>query len=485
MAMTRRQFIKRTGLATGAGLFGPSFFRHAFMRQALADSIGDRYFVVVFLDGGNDGMNTIVPYDNVGGLRAAYESARSSSGSGGLRLAATSLLVPAPPLPSQTLKDPNTGAQLGFHPALGGLRNLHNAGKVAVIQGCGYPNYSLSHEESRLTWQTGQPGLTVGTGWVGRHLAANYNSTHSPAVCIADSVALEFGQTATNVLAINNLEGFGFPYDDFDDTDTAAKRSAFMALQAAAGAQAQPTVKYASANATATLISSESYPELHGAYLSARPTWNQAYEDLDNRFANPHYSQFGRDLREVAKIISGVANGAPNVSARFFETRTSGYDTHSDQGGANPTGQHYELLQGIGDALELFYQDVADMGLANKLCVMVYSEFSRRIVQNDNGTDHGSQGPMFVIGGAVNGGVYGKHPDILDPNVYLEDAEGNTRYSQAVGDGFRSTDFRDVYGTILTHWLNVPAAQAAALLPVDSGDPSQYWTVRNFNLGFV
>jgi uncharacterized protein (DUF1501 family) len=143
------------------------------------------------------------------------------------------------------------------------------------------------------------------------------------------------------------------------------------------------------------------------------------------------------------------------------------------------------LLQGVGDALELFYQDAADIGLANKICVMVYSEFSRRVAQNDNGTDHGSQGPMFVIGGGVAGGIYGNHPDILDPSLYTDGAEGNTRYTQAVGDGFRSTDFRDVYGTLFRHWLNMPAAQVAALLPADSGDPSQYWTLSNFDLGFV
>jgi uncharacterized protein (DUF1501 family) len=485
MAITRRQFIKRTGMVTAAGLLGPSLFRHAFVSRALAETIGDRYLVVVFLDGGNDGLNTVVPYDNVGGLRVAYETARSAASSGGLRLAPTSLAVPSPPLPSQAFKDSNTGAQLGFHPALGGLRNLYELGKVAVVQGCGYPNYSLSHEESRLTWQTGQPGLTAGTGWVGRYLAANYTTSHSPAVCISDAVSKEFSQTATNVLAIDYLEGFGFPYDDYDDGDTAAKRDAFLALQTAAAGQAQATVQHATAQAMATLTSSESYPQLHAAYVGDRPSWNQAYEDLDNRFANPHFSWFGRNLRDVAKIIYGVAHGAPNVGARLFSVNTGGYDTHADQGAGDPTAQHYELLQGVGDALELFYQDTADMGLAEKICVMVYSEFSRRIMQNDNGTDHGSQGPMFVIGGGVNGGLYGNFPDILDPGLDADDADGNTRYSQAQGDGFRSTDFRDVYGTLLKHWLNMPAAQVAALLPADAGDPSTYWTVPNFDLGFL
>jgi len=128
------------------------------------------------------------------------------------------------------------------------------------------------------------------------------------------------------------------------------------------------------------------------------------------------------------------------------------------------------------------------MGVADKVCLLVWSEFSRRIEQNDNGTDHGSQGPMFVIGGPVTGGVYGNHPDINDGTTGFPkalDNQGNTVYSQAAGP-HRSTDFRDVYGTALKHWLNMPEAQILSdVLPLDSGSAADYWTVQNFDLGFV
>src|SRR6266481_4035286 len=169
MGLTRRQFIKRTGLATAASFFGPALFRHPFVSRALADTLGDRYFVLVFLDGGNDGLKTVVPYDNGGGLRNIYNAKRSS-----INLAPSSLLVPTPPLMSQALKNASTNTQLGLHPGLAGIRNLYNLGKVAVIQGCGYPDYSLSHDQSRTIWQTANPlgyGPYAGTGWVGRHLA--------------------------------------------------------------------------------------------------------------------------------------------------------------------------------------------------------------------------------------------------------------------------------------------------------------------------
>ena len=122
------------------------------------------------------------------------------------------------------------------------------------------------------------------------------------------------------------------------------------------------------------------------------------------------------------------------------------------------------------------------MGVADKVCTVVWSEFSRRIEQNDNGTDHGSQGPMFIIGDAVNGGIYGNHPNI---DALALDEDGNTEYTQDANP-FRSTDFRDVYGTVLKHWLNMTHADVLAnALQLDAGDPTYYWTSENFDLGFL
>jgi len=471
MAITRRQFLKRTGVVAAGGLLGPGLMQNMWVRQALADTIGDRYFVVLFLDGGNDSLNTVIPATNGSGtLRNAYEAARQT-GNGGLRITPAQL--------SATLigSDPSTGAQLGLHPGFIGLKNLYDLGKVAVVQGCGYPEYSLSHEQSRSIWQTANPlglGSLAGTGWVGRHLSSNYTSTNIPGVTIADSVALELRQYTTSVLALRRLDEFGFPYDDFNGDDTDAKRDAFAALCSAASAGGQASQIYIGDNATATLTSSESYPPLDGAYKSDRGSWNQQYGDLDTSVA--------RGFREIAKIIYGVNNGATNVNARFFQLSNGGYDTHSDQGDAATDGQQYALHREVGDALELFYQDCADMGVVDKVCVLVWSEFSRRIEQNDNGTDHGSQGAMYVIGGGVNGGVYGHHPNI---NEAALDDEGNTVYTQDANP-YRSTDMRDVYGTILKHWLNMPPPTILSnVFQPDPGPAQFYWTVPNFDLGFI
>ena len=124
------------------------------------------------------------------------------------------------------------------------------------------------------------------------------------------------------------------------------------------------------------------------------------------------------------------------------------------------------------------------MGLGAKTTMVVWSEFGRRIPQNSNGTDHGSQAPMFVIGEPVNGGVYGNHPNIAESAL---DSDENTPYSQDPSDPFRSTDFRDVQGGILKHWVNMPESQIlSSVLPLDSLAPAdKYWTVQNFDLGFL
>src|SRR5215831_4567991 len=204
MALTRRQFLKRSGAASAAALLGPSLFNNPFLRRALADTIGDRYFVVIFLDGGNDGLNTVVPVNDGGGaLRTAYEVARLT-GTGGLRLTPADL--------GSTLVgvDPNTGAQLALHPGFASLKTLYDAGKVAVVQGCGYPSYSLSHDESRHIWMSGDPRTNGGAaGWVGKHLAANYVGSDIPAVSVSDGVAGELRQSTTSVLAVRRLVDLG------------------------------------------------------------------------------------------------------------------------------------------------------------------------------------------------------------------------------------------------------------------------------------
>lgn len=482
MSITRRGFLKRSGLAAAGAVLGPGLFASPLVRRALATPGFDRYLVFLFLDGGNDGLNTVAPISNGGGsLRSDYESVRSA-GNGGLRLGASALLPLS--ISGRVGRDPNTAAELGLHPGFagqgiagvgaGGLHSLWQEGRVAIVQGCGYPRYSLSHADSRTAFETANPfGLPgyVGAGWVGRHLAGEFGPSDAPAVSVGwADLGRELRTTATSVLTVRDLESFDFPYDPSEEwmspAFAAARRQAFLSMYGNASAAAP----FASIAATglATLYSSESYHALPETPL------HEGYRALGSSLAN--------DLGEVARMIAGVENAVPNVNARFFHVAQGGYDTHSDQGAGSPTGQHASLHARVGSALRHFFDDLDALGggLAERVAVLAWSEFSRRVIQNDSGTDHGSQGPMFVVGGGVNGGLYGNHPNIARAAL---DANGNSVYRQS--GAFRSTDFRDVYGTILRHWVGVSEPGVSALLPLDAQaavPADEQWQVRSIDL---
>jgi len=457
----------------------PSFFRNPLLSQALAAT--DSYLVVFYLDGGNDGLNTIAPADNglvgAGGLRDSYQLARAT-GAGGIRLpvgGAGGLLVPVNPAPPMI--DANTGSQLGFHPGLLGIKDLYDQGNVAVVLGVGYPDPNLSHDESSRKWETGDPfGVLGSEGWVGRYLADTYNGNQVPAVCLRDNVPGEFAQATTGVLALRRVTDFSFPYGSgLSNAEIARLDTAFGTIHTEAAASSLAPFALTGSTGYLAHQSTQAFPSLNSDYVADRATFNQAYTNLASGTAN--------SLREMAKVIYGVANNTyPGVvEARFFEARQGDYDTHTDQGVGTAGNRQFQLFNELASAINLFYQDIEDMqaGLGAKVTILVWSEFSRRIKQNDSGTDHGSQGPVLLIGGGVNGGVYGNFPNI-DPLALTGD--GNTKYSQNAGDGFRSTDLRDVYGTLLKHRFDV--ADPTTLLPVDSGDPDDEWTVPNFDLGF-
>jgi uncharacterized protein (DUF1501 family) len=469
MEMTRRQFISGAGMLAAGGFLGSGWWPRPWLQRALAATIGERYFVVVFLDGGNDGLNTVVPLEDgdFGSLRTAYEAARHG-GPGGLRLTTAELSSTA------IGTDPLSRTPLALHPGLSGLAALCRLGHVAILQGCGYPQYDLSHEVSRSAWQTANPlGLVdFREGWMGRYLKANYALPEIPAVCVRNDVAPEFAQTVAGVLAIPQLRDFSFPYDAAYAADELARRDAFAAIHAEASASTQSLLRYLGDSGGATLRASERYPPLSSLYASERPDFYLSYDTFGTNFSI--------HLREVASIIYGVERGSAGIDARFFQLAIDGYDLHADQGSTGPNAAHHQRHLELGGGLETFAYDCMDMGVWDKVCILVVSEFGRRIIQNANGTDHGSQAPVFVIGGAVRGGIYGHHPNI---NAGALDDYGNTVYSQAADDPCRSIDLRDVYATVLQRWLGMP--DPLRILPVDGGDPNRYWTAPDSNLGFL
>lgn len=473
MSISRRQFMGRSAAALAGASLGPSLFGRPLVRQAVAQTLGDRYLVVVFLDGGNDGLNSVIPLDDTAGFRSAYETFRQI-GSGGLQISLDSTVVPDTPL-----IDPATGTRFGLHPALAPFGRLYDAGKLAIVQGVGYPDYSLSHNESSKIWKTGNPARRPAlgdTGWVGRHLAGDYGPDTIPAVASASSIPGEMNQGRTNVLAIDNLAGFGLALDDYEfDLDEVVRWGEnYLSIVDEQAASPQPTAGYLGRVARAYVEASRDYRFLWSLYDEARYPFSARYSDLNSRFAIR--------LRDIAMVMHGVATGVPGVDPRLFQCARGGFDTHSNQGSVGDGSLHQQLLEDVATPMEVFMEDLEIMGLADKTTIVVWTEFGRRVPQNANGTDHGSQGPMFVIGGSVNGGIYGNHPNIVGSAL---DGSGNTPYSQGAGT-FRSTDFRDVYGTILKHWLNMSeSAILTDVFPPDIGDAESYWTTHDFDLAFL
>src|SRR5688572_18844512 len=408
MSVSRRIFI-RDGVATVTlGLAAPSFLSAI----ASAQGLPNRRLVVVYLGGGNDSLNTLIGYRD-----AAYYSRRPS------------IAVPA----GQVLQvgTDASGMTMGLHPQLGGLLNIFNEGRLALVQRTGYPNSSRSHFEASDIWGTANPQNSTSSGWLGRYLdtiprpldaLAAWNTTgETPR-------ALLSGQSGVPAIPNATTYTFGSP-----------NRGA-AALQERAAAQAM------AANAA--------MGRPHLAFLNSAN--RGAIETLDRVAQATAYTPtvpypnngFALAMRTVAGAI------VRGVGSRVFYVQTGGFDTHASQGAAG--GAYGNLMGTLGDGLWAFYSDVRNQGLANDTTVIVFSEFGRRISENGSGgTDHGAAGVMMALGGMVRGGLYGTAGSLAPGSPALENNSGDVRYE---------TDFRSVYARLLDQWLGVNS------VPILNGD---------------
>ncbi len=405
MAVSRRLFI-RNGVATVTlGLTAPSFL------SAIAQAQGSRSrnLVVVYLGGGNDALNTLISYQD-----PSYYSRRPS------------IAVPA----GQVLQvgTDAAGHALGLHPRLGGLSNIFNEGRLALVQRAGYANSSRSHFEAIEIFGTANPQSSTGSGWLGRYLdtlprpldaLAAWNTTaETPRALISGT---------SGVPAIPNAGSYTF----------ASPNRGSAALQERAAAQA--------------MASNPSAGRPHLAFVNS--TNLGAIETLDRVALATAYTptltypnnSFALALRTVAGAI------VRGIGARVFWVQTGGFDTHAGQGGA-----YGNLMGTLGDGLAAFYSDVRNHGLASDTTVVVFSEFGRRISENGSaGTDHGAAGLMMVLGGSVRGGLHGTAASLAPGSPTLENNSGDVRYE---------TDFRSVYAKLLDQWLGVNS------VPILNGD---------------
>lgn len=392
--LSRRDIVKGGGMIA-VGLVAPrwlSTIAHAdVIRQAGGGkATGDTVLVVCQLSGGNDGLNTVVPWSN-----KRYYELRPSLG------------IPE----DQVLKINN---DLGFHPALTGLAELFQQKKVAVIQNVGYPQANRSHFKSMDIWQSASPDNKMKYGWIGRHFdQQSATGPQNPIVALGlstDKPLALSGKVASipcfaSLVDVQSMVG---------DPDAEKMLRQIQGMDAMEGSDTRVVQQ---ANKTA----------LDAMALLSKQL--QGYAPKQTYGNDP----FGVGFKQISQLIAT----SPQTRVVYFSA--GGFDTHARQ-----ADQHKTLLTNFGNAISAFQKEMEAVGKADKVIVLVFSEFGRRSFENaSGGTDHGAAAPMFLVGSRVKGGVYGPLPDLSD----LQD--GDLKYK---------IDFRQVYATTLDHWMGGDSA---------------------------
>ncbi len=384
--LSRRDFLKRSSLLALAPTVPGFLARTAWAARPERDS---RVLVVLQLDGGNDGLNTVVPFadDNYARLRRR-------------------LRVPV----NELIKINN---RVGLHPALGRAAKLLESGRLAVVQGVGYPNPNRSHFRSMAIWQTARFDREEhnGLGWLGQALdGATAHGGEPDALFVgleSPPIALRGRRSAT--AALSRLEDLAI------SADTAVVRPA----------TATDTDDLAAFVRRTTL----------DAYAAAERVQEVARTGGDGS-AYPATALAER-LRLIARLLKA------GFGTRVFYTLQAGYDTHAQQ-----TFPHAALLNELAGAVTAFFDDLTAAKLADRVFVLAFSEFGRTVKENaSGGTDHGTAAPVLLAGPAVQPGLIGAAPS-------LTDLEG--------GEPKMTVDFRRVYASVLEDWLGLPSRTALA-----------------------
>jgi uncharacterized protein (DUF1501 family) len=402
MKITRRQFFHG-----GVAAFTVTFAAPEFLSDlARAQGARSRNLVVLYLSGGNDSLSMVIPYND-----PFYRSRRPT------------LAVPAANV-LQVGAD-SSGAAIGLHPRLTGLKQIFDQGRLALIQRTGYPNQSRSHFEGTDIWSTGNPANATGTGWVGRYL----DSLPSP---VDSLVGWNTTSTLPHVLQAAHVAVPAIPNP---------VTYAFNSPNSGAEGRAE--------RATAVRMTSHvpiNRPELAFVYGTAQ----QALGTLDRvatvgtytgTVAYPANNGFAQALKAVAGAM------VRGIGTKIFYVTTGGFDNHSGQNVNAANGTYFTLMATLNDGLFAFYSDLANQGLLDDTLVLSFSEFGRRITENSsNGTDHGAASAMIAMGGGVKGGLYGTAPS-------LNPAPGNPTLENGGADVTFQTDFRSVYAQVIDQWL--------------------------------
>jgi uncharacterized protein (DUF1501 family) len=394
--LSRRRFILQSSSIVSLSPLVPTMLcEAAHAAPAEADA---KVLVVIQLDGGNDGLNTVVPYGDDG-----YAKARVK-----LRLETREL---------HKLND-----KVALHPQMKAAKSLFDDGRLAIVQGVGYPNPDKSHFRSMRIWQTASMDDDAHNsyGWLGQAL-----DRASPAIDSGESAAIYVGEDQTPVALWGRRA-----------SATALSKVEDLTLQRNASQSNSATSPKTSADESSSAKQFVTRQVL-SAYAAAEQFRRQELAGgHDQSTKYPDNALAGR-LELIARLLKSGSR------ARVYYTAQSGYDTHASQ-----LQNHSSLLRELSLSLKAFLDDVKAAKLDDRVLVMTFSEFGRRIAENDSqGTDHGTAGPMFLAGPKVNPGLHGPTPN-------LADLDG--------GDLKSAIDFREVYATVLDKWLGLSPPDSLA-----------------------
>ena len=401
MSTTRRDFIRG-----GVSAFTLTFAAPAFISDlARAQGSNRRNLVILYLSGGNDALSTLIPYTD-----PFYFSRRPT--------------IAVPAASALQIGTDSSGKALGLHPRLTGLKTIWDQGHLAVIQRTGYNNSSRSHFTGTDIWGTANTTNTTGSGWLGRYLD-QLPSPIDPLSGWSSASPVPHALIGNYVTApsIPSPSGYAFSSPN-SGTEATYSRSAMTSI-----ASHLPTDRPQAAFVAGTAQAAMATLDKVASVASYNGTVTYANNGL-------------------AQALKAVAGGMVKaIGTKVFWVQTGGFDTHANQGVNQAAGTYATNMATLGDALLAFHNDLKNQGLLNDTCVLLFSEFGRRITENgSNGTDHGAAAVMMAMGGAVNGGLYGTAAS-LDPagsNPTLENSGADVHYE---------TDFRSVYARAIDNWL--------------------------------
>jgi uncharacterized protein (DUF1501 family) len=422
---TRRLFLQRGLALLAVAPTVPSFIDRTVMAMTNAEDGSltqqatgkdGKILVVVQLSGGNDGLNTVIPYGD-----DYYHRARPTLGHD------AKAVIP--------LSD-----YLGLHPNLTGFKSIYDEGRLAIVQGVGYPNPNRSHFRSMDIWQTAEPDKDVPTtGWLGRYFDNACSGTDPKVgINIGEQEPLAMHGDRVHPMSFERPESYRYNGADRVDylklNQPLANHGPLTMMPQAGRPISHSYLAPKVAPPQPVLTAAGQLDFLSRTAMDAQASSDQILRIVQNHREATTYppNEFGNSLRTVAAMIGG------GLTTRVYYVSLGGFDTH-----ANERNRHDLLMTQLSAGIKAFWADMQSQGNNDRVLMMTFSEFGRRVEQNaSGGTDHGAAAPMFLIGPALKPGLVGNHPSFQDLD------QGDLKYA---------IDFRSVYATVLQNWLQTPS----------------------------